>query len=278
MNKRATLSSAIDSCSADIIVLTETWLSAKIKSSEIFDCDKAYRTYRYDRDVRIGGGVLVAVNEAFNSSVVPIRSSLEIVCVRIIFSCRDYILCACYRSPAPSPSFCSELHDVLNLLIVRYPNSPLILMGDFNFPGIVWRADSVSVKQNLPENIEFLNLCTDFNLTQLVLEPTRSTSTCSNTLDLVLTTSPDLVSSITYLDGLSDHMLLHFTAQAHRPSRSKVFKIIRDYSRANTALITAEMERFTEEFITNYEERSVNDNWLLFKNKLLSLLNEHVPT
>lgn len=124
MNKRATLSSAIDSCSADIIVLTETWLSAKIKSNKIFDCDKAYTTYRYDHDVRAGGGVRVAVNEAFNCSAVPAKSSLEIVCVRISFTSREYILCACYRSPAPSPSFCSELHDVLNLLIVRYPIPP----------------------------------------------------------------------------------------------------------------------------------------------------------
>lgn len=98
MNKLSTLPSAISSCSAVIIVLTETWLSAKIKTREILDWDTAYTMIvQTTMSLPVEAG-LVAVNEAFNSSTVPFRSSLEIVCVKIIFTGRDYISCAGYRS------------------------------------------------------------------------------------------------------------------------------------------------------------------------------------
>lgn len=98
MNKLSTLPSAISSCSAVIIVLTITWLSAKIKTREIFDWYKAYTNIvQTATSLPVEAG-LVAVNEAFNSSAVPFRSSLEIVCVKIIFTGRDYISCAGYRS------------------------------------------------------------------------------------------------------------------------------------------------------------------------------------
>lgn len=121
LNKRAALSAHIDSCSADIVILSETWLSAKVQSSEIFDCEKKYALYRYDRDVRVGGGVLIAVNEEFPSSSVPVVSALEVVCVRITIDNRDCIFCACYRPPTAPRSFCDELHDVLNNIVMRYP-------------------------------------------------------------------------------------------------------------------------------------------------------------
>lgn len=35
-SKRDELSSVIDSCDADVVVLTETWLSAKVGSNEFF--------------------------------------------------------------------------------------------------------------------------------------------------------------------------------------------------------------------------------------------------
>lgn len=90
--KQTELSSAVDSCNTDIVVLTETWLSAKIKNNEIPECEKTYTFYRCDRDVRSGGGVLIAVSDTLVSSTVLTCTALEPVCVRRTISNRDYFL------------------------------------------------------------------------------------------------------------------------------------------------------------------------------------------
>lgn len=216
------LSSAIDSCSADIVGLTETWLSAKVKNEEILDCEKCYKFYRCDRDYRSGGGVLLAVTDSLASHVIPIVSSLELVCARVLIDSREIIFCVCYRPPTASLSFCNELHDVVNQLFVRYPKSPLFLLGDFNFPDIRWERDSVSLKHNSAESKEFLTFCHDFNLTQLVHFPTRITSTSANILDLILTTTPDLATGLTHSPGISDHSIIHFTLRAKISKKKKL--------------------------------------------------------
>lgn len=196
--------------------------------------------------------------------------------MRRTISNRDFIFCACYRPPTTSPSFYSDLHDALNQLIVRYPNAPLFLLGDFNFPDIVWNSDSITLKHTSSERSNCINLCHDFNLAQIVHKPTRISASSSNTLDLIVTTTPGLTCPLTYLSKISDHLVLHFTLKAQVPSK-KTVKIFQDFSRANTKLITTEFEQFTEEFSENLEERSVNENWSFYRNKVLSLIDKHVP-
>lgn len=196
LNKSIALSSAVDSCSADIVILTETWLSAKMRNNEILNCEKSYCFYRYDKGIRSGGGVLIAANEVLVSHVIPVVSSLELVCVRVHIASREFIICVCYRPPSAARTFCNDFQDVLNKLIVRYPKSPLLILGDFNFPDIIGRQDSVVVKHNTSECLEFVNLCCDFNLTQLVHLPTQTTGSTANILDLILTSKPELISTI----------------------------------------------------------------------------------
>lgn len=57
-SKKESLSASINESEADVIALTETWLSRKIASNELFQCNKKYGVYRRDRGCKIGGGVL----------------------------------------------------------------------------------------------------------------------------------------------------------------------------------------------------------------------------
>lgn len=93
---------------------------------------------------------------------------------------------------------CNELHDALNSVTIQFTNLPLFLLYDFNYPTIYW-SDHTTFKHNSSECVTFLRLCNDFNLTQLVLQPTRITAAVSNVLDLVLTTTPDVVGPLTSL-------------------------------------------------------------------------------
>lgn len=267
------MSSLIDTCSADIVLLTETWLSSNISNEEIFECDKAFNIYRCDREDRIGGGVLIAVSDRLQSFAFPLVCSLEIVCICARINHRDMVFCCCYRPPNSCTTFCDDLHDVLNNIVTKFPRTPLFLLGDFNFPKINWSTTSPVVCDSSCETKAFVKLCTDFNFSQLISEPTRS----ANTLDLVLTTAPDLVHELTFLPGLSDHCFIHFVLneKVKRPVTQP--KQIRDYSKGNFTAINQELAIFLDEYMPKFDERSVEYNWNLFKDKTSDLINKYIP-
>lgn len=98
VNKRDALSSVVDMCSADIVVLTETWLYSKIIDREILECEGAYYFYRHDRDVRSGSGVLIAARDSLISSAIQLASLLELVCARIGFQQKKLYSLLCLQS------------------------------------------------------------------------------------------------------------------------------------------------------------------------------------
>lgn len=69
----------------------------------------------------------------------------------------------------------------------------------------------------------------------------------------MLYTTPDLVSPLTYLPGISDHSLLQFDLKA-RFSYMKKVKTIRDYSKADLAAITEQRKRFMDEMMPDFDE------------------------
>lgn len=184
------MSAAIISSSADIVVLTETWLHRNIRDSELFDSFNLFNLYRCDRDARQGGGVLVTVKKQFESFSLNIPSVLEIVWVSAKLSYRRIIFGACYRPPNSSLTFVSDLHDAINMVVSRYPACPIFLLGDFNYPGIEWSASIPFSTPFSSSTQQFIGLFLAFNLTQLVSQPTRVTPTTANILDIVLTNCP----------------------------------------------------------------------------------------
>lgn len=277
MNKRTDLSSLIDTCNADIVALTETWLSPSVTNDEILECNVAFNIYRCDRDNRQGGGVLIAVSDHLHSYVVPTTCSLELICVCVRINHRNIIFCCCYRPPVFSSSFCTDLHDTLSYVIARFPYAPLFLLGDFNFPSIKWSSTGALQSNLSRESSEFVNLCHDFHLSQVITEPTRTTSTSANILDLVLTTFPDMVHEICFLPGLSDHTFVYFTIHGKVKHPVRQPKLIRDYNRADFAAINRELSVFLDDYMLKFEERSVETNWNIFKDKVASLVDRYIP-
>lgn len=210
INKRDDLWSVIDSSSANIVVLTETWLTSKISDSEIMPSHKKFNIYRQDREGKTGGGVLIAIADPISSFLVNIVTELEMIWVCICLNHCKYVLGVCYRPPSKNVSFVSQLHDVVNAITVRFPNIPIILLGDFNYPNIIWSSDGPRQSTFSTESNDFLDFFADFSFSQIVTQPTRISNSSATMLDLVLTTSRELISPISYLPGLSDHSLLHF--------------------------------------------------------------------
>ena len=54
-------------------------------------------------------------------------------------------------------------------------------------------------------------------------------------------------------------------------------KRISDYARADFGAINHELGTFLSDYLRNFSERSVEDNWMLFKEKVAFLTNRYVP-
>lgn len=274
-NKRDALSALIDTCEADVAVLTETWLSAKIENHEIFNCEKKYVFYRCDRRTRSGGGVLIAVKDCLRSFSVPVVSTLELVAVCVRINHKD-VVCGCYRPPYLTTGFSNELHDVLNKLRLRFRAASLLLLGDFNFQNVSWSPPFPTLSPASPESTSFLNMCLDFNLIQLVNTQTRTTLASSTVLDLVLTTHPQVVKSLSVMPGVSDHFAVHFN-MTKTVEKTESTKFFRDYKRADYAAINNALQGFLSDYFSHFAERSVQENWNLFKSKVQELTNRYIP-
>lgn len=160
---------------------------------------------------------------------------------------------------------------------MRFPGVPLFILGDFNFPTIRWSQLCPFSEPTCVDAVTFLNTCTDFHLSQIVHLPTRVTPTTSSLLDLVLTSAPDMTSLVTHVPGLSDHDVLHFTLSIPSTRAQKRLKQIRDYNCGNYDAINIELSSFLDNFISTYNEQSVEELWNSFRTKVVDLTNKFIP-
>lgn len=219
--------------------------------------------------------MLIAVRDTISCREITISTDLEFACARLTVDDKDFIFSACYRSPSSTNTFCNELSDILSNLTQQFSSFPLFLVGDFNFPGIDWKTQPTLIKGG-SECLAFINLCIDFNLTQLVTNPTRSSSHSATVLDLILTTTPTLVPSVEHFPGVSDHCILLCDLRACTPL-VKSSKVIRDYKNADVTAINSELSSFISDYLPNLYTRTVEANWALFKDKIKYLMGRYIP-
>jgi len=118
----------------------------------------------------------------------------ELVWIKIILSnMKQLYLCSFYRPPDHRSYPILELQTSLNKIVSQTSNSfDIILLGDFNFPSIIWSDGQGQVCSNPNYGIElnnlFLDLVNDIGLEQFVDSPTRQ----GKTLDLVLSINTNI--------------------------------------------------------------------------------------
>lgn len=225
LSKRELISSFLEDSKSDVIAFTETWLHSAIKNDEIFSFSNMYDIYRCDHSLKRGGSVLIGVKKAITSFLVNTNSDLEIIWVACTISSSRILIGNRYRAPDCNSSFINALRDTINKAIELFPADSVYLLGDFNYPLIDW----AKLSSPCHTSSEFINLSLDFNLFQAVTKPTRG----SNVLDLLLSTAPETIGHIEYLDGFSDHHLLQITINITPQVTGVTRKQIRDYNKGN---------------------------------------------
>lgn len=266
--KKEALEALLLDNNTEVAIFNESWLNENTQCNEILRDLGSFTIYRRDRVERRGGGILVLVKSHLHSYKVDINSSYEMLCVNLPVASGNHILVTCYRPLDCDYAFINDLHLVLADLNSRFPRAKFFLGGDFNLPDIDWT--NLTAPSRLSN--DFIQLSLLFNLAQIINTPTRG----DNILDLVFASHPDLIHSLTCIEGLSDHRTISFNLSIPVPRQNPRKKLIRDYNKANVHAIITELESFYS-FSHTAVSRSVEQNWLLYKQKVLTPIEEYVP-
>lgn len=116
----------------------------------------------------------------------------------------------------------------------------------------------------------------EHNLEQCVPFPTRG----KNQLDLFFTNNPTRISSVKAIPGVSDHDTMVQISYNLSPNiRKKIKRKVFIYKRAKWQDMKTNLMKFTTEYMSSTpNSRSVDENWLKIKGKIIELMNQHIPS
>ena len=269
-NKLVELQNVVDNSECDVIAVTETWLNDNVSDCEILNDN--YTLYRRDRCGQRGGGVLFAVKKTFDSYIVKNLTSHEIIAVCVKGLNTNILFITCYRPPA------SDAHDfataLRNLLLSVHGNfKNICILGDFNFPGILWDEYNYTCSQET--DYMFLKCVEDFNFVQLNNVP----STVHNhVLDLVLSNTPEMYSAVEKCDinFTSDHAVLEFSIHKISANCKGPKRYVFNYKRANYDLIKTKIQESNLSGLIQ-ESIDVNVAWSKWHSTIMDIMNKCIP-
>lgn len=271
LDKFSELEVLVQQCHPSVIGITETKLSDAIDDSELYL--RGYKMFRVDRSSgHHGGGVTLYVEETLQPvSYTPANSFPEQVWCHATFNKGERLyIGVCYRTPN-SAIYTFDTDAAVLQLIEEFRDKQIMLMGDFNYPEINWCNPGLSLSSSSAAG-RFQECVEDNFLTQHVTIPTRKDAI----LDLVLTSDPDLISTIDIQGvlGNSDHSTLTWMLNQRSPLRQQATPRI-DYSKADFQSVKDGLAVIDWE--SAFYSMSVNEAWKFFRDGLLALLHAASP-
>ena len=195
----------------------------------------------------------------------------------------DLLVGCIYRSGTKEKAVKNDkdLHNMIKHMSLNKGYKCVMIMGDFNHPGINWTPDPVIVTQHRsethPEHL-FVNTINDSFLHQHITQHTRDRiGQQSKTDDLLFTTDKDMIQNVEHIGhlGESDHHIISFDIQSTFRKFTKRSFTKMKYHLTNT-------EGFTQDFNINWEElienKTADEAYKLFIEKYEEACKAHVPT
>lgn len=121
---------------ADIIGITETWVTGEVKLTLEQENDYQLYQVKAEKEVegsrgRPSGGLILLAKKCFQVELLATHTNW--ILIRLINTSPETIIGVFYFRPSMKPEKCSEiLEDVLDLIRGNYVNCNLIIGGDFN--------------------------------------------------------------------------------------------------------------------------------------------------
>ena len=183
-------------------------------------------------------------------------------------------LASFYKPPNITSQPLEALAFSYNKLITLHTRSSpnIINVGDFNLPGIDWETDC----SNKCQHEVLLDFLFNNSLSQLISQTTRPTS--NSILDLLITSSPNLIENIQTVPGISDHLAIIFDVNL-KPRISKMpSRKVYQFHKADKISLKMKAKAVLDKFIkSDATKNDINTNWWTIKSILNSLLNDYVP-
>ena len=206
--KMSELRTVTESVKPDIIAITETWLSSNVPNGAILlpNYNTVARTDR-PQDHRGGGsGVLLLIHDSIQW---VLRSDLQTwpesawIEIHLPLSRSQFVIGCVYRPPS---SEVEPFGRAMEMTMGTLTDSNALVIGDFNAKCPSWLpSDKYNAAGRVLEPL-FLQM----GLHQCVESPThlQPDGSLGSLLDLVLTTTPNLISNLSTLPplGSSDHL------------------------------------------------------------------------
>ena len=256
----------------DLVAIIETWLKPEIGNCEVLPGND-FTIHRKDRVDRIGGGTLLAVrNSLFCFRREDLESNAEmLVCEIRPESKKKFLVIVFYRPPDTDLNYLKEFKNTLQLIQNNNKFDQLIICGDFNLPHIDWSTGSAT-NNDLIHN-HFTKTVKDNYLWQLVNFSTRG----DNTLDLILTNTPNKVSNVQGFDDIlnADHKLVSFNINLKIQKKPKAKRSIYNFKNANWSGLKEMLlyAPWAQCYVPDNIDKSLS-NWC---DLFLSAVDNHIP-
>lgn len=254
------------SASPDIIAITETWTHQNISNQylQIPDYALVSRHDRQDTENGRGGGILIYVKSSINACETTIPSNFnQHASIDIVSPNSSPIsLYVIYRSPNSNATNNDEMVEILKSI-----RNPVIVVGDFNYPGINW-----TTLEGNADSQKVIDASLDNFWSQHVSFPTHRSG---NILDLVF--AEDGLIDEVINDGQlgnSDHCVLMMTTnQSVTPNNQHQKK--RDYRRADFNMLRNLFKNcpWTEMM----QNTNTTEAWSAFKSTYNSVVDRCIP-
>ena len=180
-------------------------------------------------------------------------------------------MCSYYRVGTLGIDNHNEFKDFIKKARYRRGVTGIIVAGDLNLSKTDW--DSYSSSDSTEQ--AFLDSFANFGLAQLINVPTHK---LGNTLDLVLTDKPGLISDVLISDFKkpcqSDHFCVSFSLSCSIKRIKYPKREVYNYKRANWEALNSDLNSVDWDSVL---QGDIHLAWQSFKKILLSIMDKHIP-
>ena len=206
------------------------------------------------------------------SRLIQNHQIIELISVEISLDPKVILVCV-YISPSSSDA---HLGVILGAISSLPDSCDILITGDFNCPDINW-SSLTGVQQPFSQSL--CNILYDKNYLQLITTPTHNQG---NTLDLVLSNSPNRIFNLSTdssrCSAVFDHFLISFSVSSnHRESKicQAESPLFFNYKMTNFHAIDNELADFV---FNPTSANNIDSAWEDLKIAIINARNKFVPT
>ncbi len=147
-------------------------------------------------------------------------------------------------------------------------NKELFVLGDLNCN---WNQSPL-----YSHTKKLKSICTLYQLTQIIDEPTRVTKFSASQIDLILLNTPESISSHGVIEiGISDHSLIYAIKKLVPLKGQQKCSEVRNFKNFNKSLFLQDLAMFLWDFVNYFN--NLNDSLQVWKSLFMEVLDRHAP-